>query len=126
MRGQRFRFRRQVGRAASLVAALVAVLMLIAGGATHRMLHADEGGPPAASALMSVAALGKASTSTDHKDLGGLPHSCSGHCSAHSADQPPLLVLVSAPAPTTAGWELDLGRASGFHPSGGPERPPRV
>jgi hypothetical protein len=121
------RFRRRMGRSASLAVALVALLMLVAGGASHQLFHADEGSrAPVASSSVSAASLhAQASTAADTDSSISL-HGCSGHCGAHSASQAPLLVLVATPAHKTANWGLDLGHASSFHPSSGPDRPPRV
>ena len=133
MRGQRFRFRRQVGRAVSFVTAMLAVLMLVAGGASHELLHADEHEGLSVQAVASVAVADHAKVALAKANVGAKGaghtapfHSCSGHCAAHTADQPPLVLLVSAPIAMTAKWRLDRGQPEHRHPSSGPERPPRA
>ena len=133
MRGWRLRFRHRIGRAASLAAALLAVVMLVAGGASHELLHADEAEAPAAQAAAVRAAPAAIAHAADVKVAGKTGaghtapvHSCSGHCAAHTANQPPPVILVSAPVAMTARWRLDPGHAASLHPSSGPDRPPRA
>ncbi len=134
MQGWRFRIRHQVGRAASLVAVLLAVVMLVAGGASHELLHADEAEAPSTQVAAVKAMPVAAAHVADVKIAGGKTgadhtapvHSCSGHCAAHTANAPPAVLLVSAPVAMTAKWRLDRGHAASLHPSTGPDRPPRA
>ncbi len=111
---------------------MLAVLMLVASGASHELLHADE--HFAAASVASAPGVEHAKAAAVKIDVGGKKdaghtapfHTCSGHCAAHTADQPPLLLLVSAPIAMTAKWRLDRGVGEHRHPSSGPERPPRA
>lgn len=117
------------GRAASFAVAMLAVLTLVASGGLHEMLHADEpAGVQMAQSVDQPATAGQASTPADGKAAShGLPiHACSGHCAAHAADQPPLLIAPAQPADAAADWALAHAVRLTTHASGGLERPPRA
>ncbi|HTI67000.1 MAG TPA: hypothetical protein VL460_05560 [Caulobacteraceae bacterium] len=119
-------FQQVIGRAASLAVALLAVLTLVASGASHELLHADEGPSPVAHAAWATAThvVGLSEKAPQHRSTPA--HGCSGHCVAHAADQAPILTLLPAPRERHAGWRLEARAALPQFPTAGPERPPRA
>lgn len=118
------------GRAASFAVAMLAVLTLVASGGFHEMLHADEpSGVQTAQTLDRPSAADQAPASVRGETAArqGLPiHACSGHCAAHAADQPPLLIALAEPATAAADWDQTHAVRLTTRASGGLERPPRA
>jgi hypothetical protein len=117
-----------VGRAASLVVALLAVLTLVASGASHELLHADERGQAAAvsASISQVATLQAKAVGKTTEHRGVAAHGCSGHCAAHAADQAPIPTLLPAPREAHADWRVEASASLRQLPTAGPERPPRA
>jgi hypothetical protein len=119
------------GRAASFAAAALAVLTLVASGAVHEILHADEHGGPAAVAVAQMrpaAAQPVVSKTAPAKAAhhGAPIHGCSGHCAAHAAAQAPAPILAAMPHEGHAVWRLEASAPLSQLPTSGPERPPRA
>ncbi len=112
MTGQRSAISAVFGRAASFAAAMLAVLTLVAAGGFHDLLHADEARgasvqsvQAAASPIVAVDDGAAATTPEKSPARHNLPpHGCSGHCTAHAADQAPILVALPAPLLIHAAW----------------------
>lgn len=120
-------FQGWVGRAASLAVAFLAVLTLVASGASHDLLHADDRDGAVIEAAAATAAPPKAGPAAKTAVPRQAPvHGCSGHCGAHAAHQAPMPLLVSAPFESHDGWRLEADAALRQRPTTGPERPPRA
>jgi hypothetical protein len=120
-------------RATSFAAAVMAVLMLVASGGFHELLHADERGAvvemmakPPSMALGGADSVSKQAPSKQAPSEKRPVHGCTGHCAAHNFATPPLAAVLPVRAVLRTPWIKEAAASTPRYASSGPERPPRA
>jgi hypothetical protein len=112
-----------VRRRVSFAAAVIALIMLVASGGSHELLHGDDGPPSAQRSVAGQA--GEVASRERHAPNPRPLHGCN-HCIAHVADAPPVTEPAPAPLGHRARWEPSLASCPDSRASACAERPPRI